>query len=270
MKKILYYLNYWFKKMVKISDGFLDGNARSLMVLFFIYRESHQHLVNNVNKYFLDLLDKYEMTKDDWVMVIGEIRYFLYNEIEGLLSIVFNDIDNVIDSNKYTEKSKLKNVINYAMNNHRISIRASTLERITEDYYNYINHDVEILSTPLGERYYIVESYISDFMNYMSDFLLTIIYDVRNKRKKKRGAISKNKSLKEKVFAIVIATVEKIPNISDFRLTVAIEEHFSKHPNNVSRNTYLAWIQECRESMGIECSDLDTYKKSFSLVIPYE
>ncbi|EBR5509271.1 hypothetical protein B8133_12320, partial [Salmonella enterica] len=107
--------------MVKISDGFLDGNARSLMALFFIYRESHQHLVNNVNKYFLDLLDKYEMTKDDWVMVIGEIRYFLYNEIVGLLSIVFNDIDNMIDSNKYTEKSKLKNVINYAMNNHRIS-----------------------------------------------------------------------------------------------------------------------------------------------------
>lgn len=270
MKKIRYYLNYWFKKMIKISDDFLDGNARSLMVLFFIYRESHQHLADNVNKYFLSLLDKYEMKKDDWIMVIGEIRYFLYSEIEGLLSIVFDDIDSVIKLNKYAEKSKLKEVINHAMRNHRISVRTSILERITEDYYNYVNYDIKILNTPLGERYYIVESYIADFMNYMSDFLLTIIYDVKNKRKKKRGAIGKNKTLKEKVFAIVIATVERIPNISDFRLTVAIEKHFSKHPVTASRNTYLAWVQECRESMGIECSDLDTYKKSFSLIIPYE
>ncbi|EHI9910503.1 hypothetical protein J9M50_004096, partial [Salmonella enterica] len=87
-------------------------------------------------------------------------------------------------------------------------------------------------------------------------------------RKGKRGPIKENIPIMQEVFNITIATVEKYPNVSNDKLTKAIQRHLASKNINKSYNTVKGWVIECREQEGKTFNGEGTYKGLISLVIP--
>ncbi|EGB6880440.1 hypothetical protein H8B49_002616 [Salmonella enterica] len=250
---------------MEINDDFLDSGAKLLLSAFFIYRDASRFTKKDVDEFFISTMQKYDLSRSAWLFIISSIRYHLYSELRSVLFVIFSNLDSQIKKEMYKDKGHLMEIISYEFKKQRLFIKIPVLNRISEDYFNFIDHDIILSCDERYDRYNIIESYILDYMNYVNDLLLTVIYDFNNKRKRKRGAINNNVELKDKVFKIADLTVKKIPNLSNYRLAKAIQRHFSGNKKTVSYNTYLAWVKECRKEMGAEYESDDTYKKSFSL-----
>ncbi|HHP3382608.1 TPA: hypothetical protein ACSA6A_003124, partial [Salmonella enterica subsp. enterica serovar Muenchen] len=126
----------------------------------------------------------------------------------------------------------------------------------------------------------ILNKYLASYNDYIIGFLVRIGLgsnckfnsDILNKKsddsKYKRGPIKRNVETEKLVSDITSATVEKYPNVSDHKLSQAIQKYLSSKKIDNSYNTIKKWVKEHREQEGTTCNGEGSYKGVISLVIP--
>ncbi len=274
--------------MTSDNENILNKYVKSSLSAYFIHKESNPYFKKTIDDYLLNIFNVPNVTLDMFNHISNLAAEYIFHELNRIISTIFLRISNsYIDlSNKDVILKKIEDEFKC----NQLDIDANTVKTIasfysvslfTENGLEYFKWDGEsynpIIATITSS---IISKYIIGYNDYISCFLGDMIFesgykfnsDIFNKksdgRKGKRGPIKKNIETEKLVSAITSATVEKYPNVSDHKLTQAIQKHlYSKKIDN-SYNTVKKWVKEHREQEGTTCNGEESYKGVISLVIP--
>ncbi|HAF2128637.1 TPA: hypothetical protein G9F27_002821 [Salmonella enterica] len=286
--------------MTNNNENILSEEIKPLLSAYFIYKEHTPYFKKAIDDYFLSMFDNINFTSDMFYSRIDTISEYLFQEIHKILDVFFKNLDNfkcIIDNEgrdyiRITPndlKGGYLTGIENRIKESRLKINSNDARAISDFYYiseltddklkpfEWADGKFPIINSIFSS---IISGYIIDYNDYISCFLADMIFesgykfnsDTFNKktdgRKGKRGPIKKNIETEKLVSAITSATVEKYPNVSDHKLTQAIQKHlYSKKIEN-SYNTVKKWVIARREQEGTTHNGEESYKGVISLVIP--
>ncbi|EJQ5199641.1 hypothetical protein NZT28_003313 [Salmonella enterica] len=194
----------------------------------------------------------------------------------------------IYESTLKNHKIRLKGEITNLITGSSIDIDNETKKSIVDVIMLSLSSKTEYIESnaPLYPPVFnlIFESILNKYMNSYNDYVIGFLVGVKfdsgdrlnpdflNKKpdgsKYKRGPIKRNVETEKLVSDITSATVEKYPNVSDHKLSQAIQEYLSSKNIDNSYNTIKKWVKEHREQEGTTCNGEESYKGVISLVIP--
>lgn len=266
------------------KEFILSDKIKIALSNYFIYKYEDSNLETVIDDYFLSVFDIDDITCEKFKCVVNCVSVYIFHELYKIISTIlikFYSSGIALDDTKNIFSS-----IEFEFKNSGINIDLNVINSISAYYFftrffNYMQWDkIEFHPTLETIILSIINKYIIDYNDYISCFLTDMIFqsgykfnsDTFNKktdgRKGKRGPIKKNIETEKLVSAITSATVEKYPNVSDHKLTQAIQKHlYSKKIEN-SYNTVKKWVIARREQEGTTHNGEESYKGVISLVIP--
>lgn len=286
--------------MTNNNENILSEEVKPLLSAYFIYKEHNPYFKKAIDDYFLSIFDETNFTSDIFYSKIDVVSEYLFQEIHKILDVFFKGLDNF----KIVIDNEGRDYIRITPDDLKGGYLAGIENRIKESCLKINSNDARAISdfyyiseltddklkpfewadgkSPIINSIFssIISGYIIDYNDYISCFLADMIFqsgyklnsDTFNKkadgRKGKRGPIKKNIETEKLVSAITSSTVEKYPNVSDHKLTQAIQKHlYSKKIDN-SYNTVKKWVIARREQEGKTHNGGESYKGTISLVIP--
>lgn len=274
--------------MTDNNENILSEEIKMLLLSYFIYKENNPYFEKAIDDYLLSIFDDDNFTPDIFYLKTHYIGEYINKEANKSISAILKRIGD-LEVHK-DSRSDILEKIEFEIKASRLDVDRHIIESLasyyllgyfSKDAYKYLNYEIKqgspFIDTIVGAILY---RYNTSYNNYVSHFLSEMIFesdykfnsDTFNKktvgRKGKRGPIKKNIETEKLVSAITRATVEKYPNVSDHKLTQAIQKHlYSKKIDN-SYNTVKKWVVARREQEGITHNGKESYKGTISLVIP--
>lgn len=274
--------------MTDNNENILSEEVKPLLLSYFIYKEKNPYFEKTIDDYLLSIFDDNNFTPDIFYLKINYICEYIHKEADKSIRAILERVDD-LEIHKASRDDILKKIeleikaSRLDVDRHIVESLASyyLLGYFSKDAYKYLNYEQKqgapFIDSIVGAILY---KYNASYNNYIFHFLSEMIFesgykfnsDTFNKktdgRKGKRGPIKKNIETEKLVSAITSATVEKYPNVSDHKLTQAIQKHlYSKKIEN-SYNTVKKWVIARREQEGTTHNGEESYKGVISLVIP--
>ncbi|ECV2983052.1 hypothetical protein F2368_16805 [Salmonella enterica] len=274
--------------MTNNNENILSEEIKPLLLSYFIYKEENPYFKKAIDDYLLGMFDDDNFTPDIFYLKTNSICEYIIEEAQNIINSFLKRVGD-LDIYKADREYILKK-IELEIISARLDVDKNIIEYLasyyllgyfSKDAYKYMNYE-GVQGSPLIDVIVAAILYRcnASYNNYISHFLSEMIFesgykfnsDTFNKkadsRKGKRGPIKKNIETEKLVSAITSATVEKYPNVSDHKLTQAIQKHlYSKKIDN-SYNTVKKWVIERREQEGTTHNGKESYKGEISLVIP--